>query len=166
MFYTGTARGARDKYEVCRQPGFSASVEMFLAGSAIVQGVNQLEDLVRGFQSTKWLLLAGASDPPCKTSTRRARNCDRNGTFLQGVTKDLASMENSPIVKNCLHNTVRKGPSKNFLHWHCLLPRPTNIIRSAHFRQICQCILFPRHFFCNIPKSPKVYTASKCLQLQ
>jgi len=80
---------------------------MSFAGSAIAQGVNCLEDLVRGFPSTKWLLLAGSSDPPCKTSTRKARDCDREGSFLRGVTNDLALMEKSPMVKNCLHNTVR-----------------------------------------------------------
>ena len=80
---------------------------MALAGSAITQGIGRLEDLVPGFSSTKWLLLAGASDPPCKTSTRRARDCETGSSFLQGVTKDLALMEKSSVVRNCLHNTVR-----------------------------------------------------------
>ena len=122
------------------------------AGSAIAQGINQLEDLVRGFQSTKWLLLAGASDPPCKTSTRRARDCDRSvdwvfsflflwvycdrgSSFLQGVTNDLALMEKSPVVKNCLHNTVRKGPLKILYKFKMLAPYPS--LCQAHFWQLC-----------------------------
>ena len=89
----------------------SIVTDMPFAGSAIAQGV-KLKDLVRGLESTKWFLLAGSSDPPCKTSERRARAGDREGSFLRGVSNDLALMEHSPIVKNCLHNTVRKGPCK------------------------------------------------------
>ena len=94
-------------HQLTSSPLFDWDTSMSFAGSAIAQGVNCLEDLVRGFPSTKWLLLAGSSDPPCKTSTRRARDCDRGSTFLRGVTNDLALMEKSPTVKNCLHNTVR-----------------------------------------------------------
>ena len=86
----------------------SIVTDMPFAGSAIAQGV-KLKDLVRGLESTKWFLLAGSSDPPCKTSERRARAGDREGSFLRGVSNDLAVMERSPIVRNCLHNTVRNG---------------------------------------------------------
>ena len=51
--------------------------------------------------------MAGATDPPCETSTRRSRNCDRKGSFLRGVTNDLGTMEASEVVKKGLHNAVR-----------------------------------------------------------
>ena len=51
--------------------------------------------------------MAGATDPPCETSTRRTRNAERGGSFLRGVTNDLATMEASEVVKKSLHNAVR-----------------------------------------------------------
>ena len=82
------------------------------AGSAIAQRVGVLEhfdDWKPSKRATKWLLIAGASDPPCKTSRRRARDidCNKASSFLHGVTKDLAKMENSHVVRTSLHNTVR-----------------------------------------------------------
>ena len=83
---------------------------MALAGSAIAQNAGRLDNFDSwrpGRQKTKWLLLAGATDPPCETSTRRTRNVDRGGSFLQGVTNDLATMEACEVVKKSLHNAVR-----------------------------------------------------------
>ena len=84
---------------------------MPFAGSAIAQNAGKLSNFDSwrpgGPQETKWLLMAGATDPPCKTSTRRTRNVDRRGSFLCGVTNDLATMEASEVVKKSLHNAVR-----------------------------------------------------------
>ena len=84
---------------------------MPFAGSAIAQGAGKLSnfDSWRPNRSveTKWLLLAGANDPPCETSDRRSRDANNGGSFLEGVTKDLVTMESSPVVKRSLHNVVR-----------------------------------------------------------
>ena len=80
------------------------------AGSAIAQHAGRLDNFDEwrpGTAKTKWLLLAGANDPPCETSARRSRDADKGGSFLQGVTKDLVTMESSPVVKRSLHNVVR-----------------------------------------------------------
>ena len=73
------------------------------AGSAIVQGWSPTPI---GY---KWLLLSGASDPPrgITISDRRTRDIPgmRNGTFLSGVTHDLANMEAAVGVN--LFNTVK-----------------------------------------------------------
>ena len=85
-----------------------------LAGSAIAQGPDVgLIDKWSELNSTKtkrlWLLLSGASDPPCSIiiSDRRTRDCQgtRDGTFLSGVAKDLANME--AAVEAELFNTVK-----------------------------------------------------------
>ena len=84
---------------------------MAFAGSAIAQNAGRLDNFDSwrpgGPQETKWLLMAGATDPPCETSTRRTRNVDTGGSFLRGVTNDLATMEASEVVKTRLHNAVR-----------------------------------------------------------
>ena len=88
------------------------TMSLAFAGSAIAQEVGLLknfDDWKLSKRATKWLLIAGASDPPCKTSRRRARyiDCNEESSFLHGVTKDLAKMENSLVVKKNLYNTVR-----------------------------------------------------------
>ena len=62
-----------------------------------------------GNQANKWLLLAGATDPPenVKISNRRNRGSDRSGSFLHGVKSDMLNMESVTCVKENLHNTVR-----------------------------------------------------------
>ena len=83
---------------------------MPFAGSAIAQNAGRLYNFDSwrpGPQETKWLLMAGATDPPCETSMRRTRNADRGGSFLRGVTNDLATMEASRFVAKSLHNVVR-----------------------------------------------------------
>jgi len=58
---------------------------------------------------TQWLLLSGASDPPSRISIsdRRTKNAPgvKGGTFLAGVTHDLANMEAAVGAK--LFNTVK-----------------------------------------------------------
>ena len=127
------ASHSKPSHQLTSRPPFDrvTGMEPF-AGSAIAQGVNRLEHLVRGFKSTKWLLLAGASDPPCKTSTRRARDCDRGSSFLRGVTNDLALMERSPMVKNSLHNTIRKGFLENTF-------KMVIVQNASPSLQLCQC---------------------------
>ena len=85
---------------------------MPFAGSAIGQDAGKLsnfESWKPGRQRSKWLLLAGASEPPCQISQRRSDIAvDHKGdNFLHGVTNDLATMENSPVVHRDLHNVVR-----------------------------------------------------------
>ena len=85
------------------------------AGSAIAQHAGRLDNFDEwrpGTAKTKWLLLAGANDPPkeVEISDRRSRDADKSGSFLQGVTKDLATMERG--LKDLkgespLHNSVR-----------------------------------------------------------
>ena len=82
------------------------------AGSAIAQHAGRLDNFDEwrpGTAKTKWLLLAGANDPPkeVEISEGRSRDADKSGSFLQGVTKDLVTMESSPVVKRSLHNVVR-----------------------------------------------------------
>ena len=88
--------------------GFST---MSFAGSAIAQNAGKLDNFESwrpgGPQETKWLLLSGSTDPPCETSTRRTRNVERGGSFLRGVTNDLATMEASEVVTESLYNAVR-----------------------------------------------------------
>ena len=83
------------------------------AGSAIAQGAGKLSNFDSwrpGRAKTKWLLLAGANDPPMETSERRSKDADKSGSFLQGVTNELATMERG--LKDLkgespLHNSVR-----------------------------------------------------------
>ena len=78
------------------------------AGSAVSQNVGKLKDFERWKPiagRNKWLLLAGASNPPYKSAQRR--NHGNGDLFLAGVTQDLATMEANPVVKNCLFDTVR-----------------------------------------------------------
>ena len=84
------------------------------AGSAIVQGPNvgridRWPEWSPTSFKPKWLLLSGASDPPCgiTISDRRTRDKPgvRSGTFLSGVTHDLANMEAAVGVN--LFNTVK-----------------------------------------------------------
>ena len=81
------------------------------AGSAIAQNVGKLSNFdswrPNGSVETKWLLLAGANDPPCKTSDRRSRDADKGGSFLDGVDNDLVTMKSSPVVKQGLRNILR-----------------------------------------------------------
>ena len=86
-----------------------------VAGSAIAQGpyVGRIDQWEKwnpiGTGTTKWLLLAGASDPPSgiDISDRRTRDIPgvRSGTFLSGVTRDLVNVEDA--VGNNLLNTVK-----------------------------------------------------------
>ena len=84
------------------------------AGSAIVQGsyvgrIDHWKEWSPTLIEPKWLLLSGASDPPraITISDRRSRDIPgvRNGTFLSGVTHDLANMEAAVEVN--LFNTVK-----------------------------------------------------------
>ena len=84
-----------------------------LAGSAVAQGSN-VGRIDRWPQwsptpiEPRWLLLSGASDPPSRItiSDRRTRDTpgERRGTFLSGVTHDLANMQDT--VESNLFNTV------------------------------------------------------------
>ena len=85
-----------------------------LAGSAIKQGPNvgridRWSEWNPTFLEPKWLLLSGASDPPSRIniSDRRTRDIPgvRSGTFLSGVTLDLANMEAAVGIN--LFNTVK-----------------------------------------------------------
>ena len=86
---------------------------MALAGSAIAQNAGLIDrfDLWRPAPSmdleTKWLLLAGASNPPedVAISDRRSRDAERSGTFLRGVAKDLANIEDA--IGSKLYNSVK-----------------------------------------------------------
>ena len=78
-----------------------------LAGSAIGQKAGLLEE----FEKWKapgpkalWLLLAGATAPPETIRISRRRN---SGSFLLGVSHDLANMEGAAVVMSNLHNVVR-----------------------------------------------------------
>ena len=84
------------------------------AGSAIAQGPNvgriDRWSLWRptGSVQPRWLLLSGASNPPenIAISKRRTRDApgDKNGTFLPGVIRDLANMQDAVEAK--LSNVV------------------------------------------------------------
>ena len=61
---------------------------------------------------SKWLLLAGATDPPesVHITDRRSRDghSDRSGSFLHGVSRDLANVEATMTkIKGDLFNSVR-----------------------------------------------------------
>ena len=86
----------------------------YLAGSAIQQGpdvgrIDQWSKWKPTSNETKWLLLSGASDPPSEItiSDRRTRATPgvKGGTFLSGVTYDLANME--AAVGDKLFNSVK-----------------------------------------------------------
>ena len=79
-----------------------------LAGSAIAQGpdvglIDRWSELNSIKTKRLWLLLAGASDPPCSIiiSDRRTRGV----TFLSCVVRNLANME--ATVKAEMFNTVK-----------------------------------------------------------
>ena len=85
-----------------------------LAGSAIAQGPNvgridRWSKWKPTDESTVWLLLSGATNPPegIEISKRRPRDApgDGNGEFLAGVTRDLVNMED--LVRPRLYNTVK-----------------------------------------------------------
>lgn len=85
-----------------------------LAGSAIAQGSNvgridRWSEWKPTDESTIWLLLSGATNPPegIEISKRRPRDDpgDGNGVFLAGVTRDLVNMED--LVRPKLYNTVK-----------------------------------------------------------
>ena len=93
------------------------------AGSAIAQGptIGRI-DLLSEWQPTAcqpiFLLLSGASNPPddiaiSKRRTRDAPN-DISGTFLPGVSQDLANMQDTILAKARLSDTVRKLKLKKF----------------------------------------------------
>ena len=105
---------------------------MFLAGSAIAQNAGLISTLETWMPkriislepglNPKWLLLAGANNPPkdVSISDRRTRGAvgDKNGTFLGGVTKDLANMEDA--IGSKLYNTIKdlymtKGDALNHI---------------------------------------------------
>ena len=97
-----------------REPRKIEATPRHLAGSAIAQGscvgrIDKWSDWKPTRHNCRWLLLSGASKPPCNItiSDRRTRDChgDRCGTFLPGVTHDLANMEGA--VKADLFNTVK-----------------------------------------------------------
>jgi len=84
------------------------------AGSAIAQGPNvgRIDRWLEWKPTSikpRWLLLSGASDPPggINISDRRSRDAPgvRSGTFLSGVTHDLANMEAAVGIN--LFNTVK-----------------------------------------------------------
>ena len=80
-----------------------------LAGSAIGPNVGRIDKLSEWNPNRckcRWLLLSGASNPPCGVE-RRTRDChgDRGGPFVSGVTQDLANME--VAVQAELFNTVK-----------------------------------------------------------
>ena len=86
--------------------GFHFTI-MPLAGSAIKQNVRRIDQLDKG-SPRRWLLLAGATDPPIDIdiSDRRARDIqdDRNGAFLRGVTRDFVNMQDA--IGSKLENRV------------------------------------------------------------
>ena len=85
------------------------------AGSALKQGVGKLSEWDQwkptSELSYRWLLLAGATDPPkeVSVSSRRSREA-RSGDFLEGVKHDLKNIEvgleilkNDNKCKHCIH---------------------------------------------------------------
>ena len=91
---------------------------MDLAGSAIAQKAGLMATLETwmptptAYLKPKWLLLAGATDPPedVSISDRRTRDAegDKSGAFLQGIIKDLANMEAAIFaIKGKLFNTIK-----------------------------------------------------------
>lgn len=85
---------------------------MHLAGSAIAQNVGKLDKFKEwtGWRprKTKWLLLAGASNPPREINISRRRDRDaRSGSFLRGTSCDMNNMERHETVQYNLYNTIR-----------------------------------------------------------
>ena len=91
---------------------------MDLAGSAIAQKAGLMATLETwmptptAYLKPKWLLLAGATDPPedVSISDRRTRDAEgeKSGAFLQGIAKDLANMEAAIVaIKGKLHNSIK-----------------------------------------------------------
>ena len=87
---------------------------MLSAGSAITRGPNVggIDRWSLWKQTTaksRWLLLSGATDPPTdiSISDRRTRDApgDKNGQFLNGVTRDLVNTEDAVGTK--LFNAVK-----------------------------------------------------------
>lgn len=85
---------------------------MPFAGSAIAQNagrIDQLDTWKPTSNEPRWLILAGATDPPkdVSISDRRTRDVqgDRNGAFLHGVTRDLVNMEDA--IGGKLYNTLK-----------------------------------------------------------
>ena len=85
------------------------------AGSALKQGVGKLSEWDEwkptSVSSYRWLLLAGATDPPKEVSvtSRRSREA-RSGHFLKGVKDDMKNIEvgleilkNDNKRKHCIH---------------------------------------------------------------
>ena len=70
------------------------------AGCAKSQGIGLLKDWKSWSpfegERTKWLLLGGALEPPCDITISRRRPTeaeqDRSGSYLHGITQDLANM--------------------------------------------------------------------------
>ena len=86
-----------------------------LAGSAIKQGVGQLVEWDQwkpspGSMLFRWLIIAGAMDPPKSiiVSKRRFRDA-RNGAFLKGIKHDVKNVEDiiDKLDLGILHNTIR-----------------------------------------------------------
>lgn len=104
---------------------------MSLAGSAIAQkaGLINTIDIWSTTLEPRWLLLAGATNPPedVSISDRRTRDAegDKSGAFLRGVAKDLANMEDA--IGGKLYNTIKdlymtKGEALNKItnfFYHC-----------------------------------------------
>ena len=91
---------------------------MALAGSAIAQEAGLITTLDTWMPTPtaslkpKWLLLAGATDPPedVSISDRRTRDAegDKSGAFLQGIAKDLANMEAAIFaIRGKLFNSIK-----------------------------------------------------------
>ena len=88
------------------------NTRLAFAGSAIAQNAGRLDeydDWKPTSREPRWLLLAGATDPPkdVTISERRTRDVrgDKNGAFLRGVSRDLVNMEDA--VGSKLYNTVK-----------------------------------------------------------
>ena len=99
-----------------------------LAGSAIAQGpsvgkIAKWTEWNPPSIRTKWLLLAGASDPPreISISERRTRDTpgEKGGTFLHGVCDDLKNMEKA--IGSNLFNLVRRLNLKKSEALHAIL---------------------------------------------
>ena len=84
---------------------------MPLAGSAIAQSAGKIDEIDGWIGTTadkRWFLLVGATDPPedIAISDRRTRDVkyDKNGAFLQGVTRDVVNMQDA--IGGKLYNRV------------------------------------------------------------
>ena len=85
---------------------------MPFAGSAIAQDagrIDQFDNWKPTSNEPRWLLLAGATDPPedVNISDRRSRDVrgDKNGAFLRGVNRDLVNMQDA--IGGKLYNTLQ-----------------------------------------------------------